>query len=136
MPYREGIAQKLGQGEDEADEPGVLVQSPELEGDAAGSNALFCWPRASRVSGAAGRRSRQLSVVCLHTRGIPFLLQQALLMPVFYHLLVRDGSSSETDPPLHCSPALMRRDRKSTRLNSSHQIISYPVFCLKKKQYN
>src|SRR5258708_13250941 len=24
-------------------------------------------------------------------------------------------------------------DRKSTRLNSSHQIISYPVFCLKKK---
>src|SRR5207244_12151195 len=26
------------------------------------------------------------------------------------------------------------RDRKSTRLNSSHQIISYAVFCLKKKQ--
>src|SRR5258708_21260391 len=26
-----------------------------------------------------------------------------------------------------------RRDRKSTRLNSSHQIISYAVFCLKKK---
>src|SRR5258708_10569175 len=29
------------------------------------------------------------------------------------------------------------RDRKSTRLNSSHQIISYAVFCLKKKNnYN
>src|SRR5258708_8526633 len=27
-------------------------------------------------------------------------------------------------------------DRKSTRLNSSHQIISYAVFCLKKKQSN
>src|SRR5947208_13649358 len=27
------------------------------------------------------------------------------------------------------------RDRKSTRLNSSHQIISYAVFCLKKKTY-
>src|SRR5258708_14492777 len=26
-----------------------------------------------------------------------------------------------------------KRDRKSTRLNSSHQIISYAVFCLKKK---
>src|SRR5207244_12249365 len=26
-----------------------------------------------------------------------------------------------------------RGDRKSTRLNSSHQIISYAVFCLKKK---
>src|SRR5258708_19941836 len=28
----------------------------------------------------------------------------------------------------------MRTDRKSTRLNSSHQIISYAVFCLKKKR--
>src|SRR5258708_11561252 len=27
-------------------------------------------------------------------------------------------------------------DRKSTRLNSSHQIISYAVFCLKKKKTN
>src|SRR5258708_16488921 len=27
-------------------------------------------------------------------------------------------------------------DRKSTRLNSSHQIISYAVFCLKKKKLN
>src|SRR5258708_28839983 len=30
--------------------------------------------------------------------------------------------------------ALVRGDRKSTRLNSSHQIISYAVFCLKKKK--
>src|SRR2546430_12062875 len=28
------------------------------------------------------------------------------------------------------------RDRKSTRLNSSHSQISYAVFCLKKKTYN
>src|SRR5258708_14989600 len=28
---------------------------------------------------------------------------------------------------------LIDQDRKSTRLNSSHQIISYAVFCLKKK---
>src|SRR5256885_9797118 len=27
------------------------------------------------------------------------------------------------------------RDRKSTRLNSSHLVISYAVFCLKKKSY-
>src|SRR5258708_26714390 len=50
-----------------------------------------------------------------------------------------------------CMPALLTRmsmapisaamrcasgaiDRKSTRLNSSHQIISYAVFCLKKKK--
>src|SRR5947208_4316714 len=30
--------------------------------------------------------------------------------------------------------AIRIRDRKSTRLNSSHQIISYAVFCLKKKK--
>src|SRR5438552_5465659 len=30
--------------------------------------------------------------------------------------------------------SLRAGDRKSTRLNSSHQIISYAVFCLKKKK--
>src|SRR5438552_6520380 len=30
--------------------------------------------------------------------------------------------------------AVQGLDRKSTRLNSSHQIISYAVFCLKKKK--
>src|SRR2546422_6390833 len=30
----------------------------------------------------------------------------------------------------------LRRDRKSTRLNSSHGYISYAVFCLKKKKKN
>src|SRR2546428_9479486 len=31
--------------------------------------------------------------------------------------------------------AAAREDRKSTRLNSSHDQISYAVFCLKKKNY-
>src|SRR5258707_13872070 len=31
-------------------------------------------------------------------------------------------------------PEFMLRDRKSTRLNSSHANISYAVFCLKKKK--
>src|SRR5256885_10044299 len=30
----------------------------------------------------------------------------------------------------------IRQDRKSTRLNSSHLVISYAVFCLKKKKKN
>src|SRR2546426_4726429 len=30
--------------------------------------------------------------------------------------------------------AYLNRDRKSTRLNSSHLVISYAVFCLKKKK--
>src|SRR5438874_6449718 len=34
----------------------------------------------------------------------------------------------------HMGPASSSRDRKSTRLNSSHVEISYAVFCLKKKK--
>src|SRR3712207_8884227 len=47
-------------------------------------------------------------------------LQQAVARPVVAH-----GGLSP--------PALHHRDRKSTRLNSSHANISYAVFCLKKK---
>src|SRR5215204_7309936 len=36
--------------------------------------------------------------------------------------------------PARPSPRVSRRDRKSTRLNSSHTVISYAVFCLKKKK--
>src|SRR5438132_2719282 len=32
-------------------------------------------------------------------------------------------------------PERGQSDRKSTRLNSSHTVISYAVFCLKKKKY-
>src|SRR5206468_10550715 len=36
-------------------------------------------------------------------------------------------------PGLRAAPARRALDRKSTRLNSSHDQISYAVFCLKKK---
>src|SRR2546429_6547202 len=35
---------------------------------------------------------------------------------------------------VHCIELQIERDRKSTRLNSSHGYISYAVFCLKKKK--
>src|SRR5438105_9099904 len=34
----------------------------------------------------------------------------------------------------HSGMEFLRQDRKSTRLNSSHEWISYAVFCLKKKK--
>src|SRR5256885_11530333 len=37
---------------------------------------------------------------------------------------------------LHWSGHAHKTDRKSTRLNSSHLVISYAVFCLKKKKGN
>src|SRR5438552_14980425 len=49
------------------------------------------------------------------------------------HLLRRRAQGP--DPRLgRALPRPSPRDRKSTRLNSSHQIISYAVFCLKKKK--
>src|SRR2546429_2389092 len=55
-----------------------------------------------------------------------------------YTTLFRSLSASEreTPPPLSTTgggAAWLARDRKSTRLNSSHGYISYAVFCLKKK---
>src|SRR5947209_13795005 len=47
-----------------------------------------------------------------------------------------DGPCSRTTRRLAESPGNWAiRDRKSTRLNSSHANISYAVFCLKKKQH-
>src|SRR5256712_3889797 len=43
----------------------------------------------------------------------------------------RFSSIARRSPPLRSAPA---PDRKSTRLNSSHDQISYAVFCLKKKK--
>src|SRR5437879_13913708 len=43
------------------------------------------------------------------------------------------GATREEEADGHAD-ALLVRDRKSTRLNSSHRCISYAVFCLKKKK--
>src|SRR5699024_12749283 len=42
--------------------------------------------------------------------------------------------NSAAIPALLDTPLTQQRDRKSTRLNSSHVSISYAVFCLKKKK--
>src|SRR2546426_8425575 len=44
----------------------------------------------------------------------------------------RSGGDRARECPPGGAPLL--RDRKSTRLNSSHLVISYAVFCLKKKK--
>src|SRR5258708_10671078 len=74
-------------------------------------------------------------------RGVQFWMRHGF---AFQHLR---GALSQAakDAELHAAPkrrspqSLDRQfdregDRKSTRLNSSHQIISYAVFCLKKKK--
>src|SRR5256885_4510462 len=58
-----------------------------------------------------------------------------------YTTLFRSSAptSSTNNPPKPNSapnPNPTNKDRKSTRLNSSHLVISYAVFCLKKKKSN
>src|SRR5256885_8080142 len=48
-------------------------------------------------------------------------------------LLGRFALLCHADLELRSYQAGLRKDRKSTRLNSSHLVISYAVFCLKKK---
>src|SRR5258708_18751122 len=53
--------------------------------------------------------------------------------PAVHDLSLRHGSHVERNRRPR-SVRVWKSDRKSTRLNSSHQIISYAVFCLKKKK--
>src|SRR5258708_15933054 len=46
----------------------------------------------------------------------------------------RNGASKVSQLIRLMGLTAFEKDRKSTRLNSSHQIISYAVFCLKKKK--
>src|SRR5256885_13267519 len=59
-------------------------------------------------------------------RGIRATTRRSPTKPRCWTRCVRSPS-----PPANTS---CRRDRKSTRLNSSHLVISYAVFCLKKKK--
>src|SRR5947207_12434578 len=47
---------------------------------------------------------------------------------------VADVEDADAPQPLRAHRVVHALDRKSTRLNSSHTVISYAVFCLKKKK--
>src|SRR5438552_13553359 len=61
---------------------------------------------------------------------VPTLAAAAAVAAVVHAI---DGRAQWRKPLRQVSVAAAMLDRKSTRLNSSHQIISYAVFCLKKK---
>src|SRR5258708_32039866 len=50
--------------------------------------------------------------------------------------VVNMGRAKTVAEAIDAIKAFATVDRKSTRLNSSHQIISYAVFCLKKKNFS
>src|SRR2546422_2752969 len=73
------------------------------------------------LAGKAGRIDRRTLEILVPV--IPLAHQAPL------HILL-----PERRPAIDTEPVEPERDRKSTRLNSSHGYISYAVFCLKKKK--
>src|SRR5258708_30478465 len=69
----------------------------------------------------------------------PFNIRQKSSLPVYsteetFRVIRRAFAYVFDDAPTQSTVKnVVKGDRKSTRLNSSHQIISYAVFCLKKK---
>src|SRR2546427_10924730 len=59
-------------------------------------------------------------------------LLRGLVLPLCRH---RPASSPRLSDSQATPSTTHDRDRKSTRLNSSHSQISYAVFCLKKKKH-
>src|SRR5258708_24970346 len=76
-------------------------------------------------------------------KNVSRIVMLALLLMLGVGIVVSQPQTPSTSMPSAKSAATSlldinsatkdQRDRKSTRLNSSHQIISYAVFCLKKK---
>src|SRR5256885_8554326 len=78
-------------------------------------------------------------LIVIHTRCLKPLLTIVLRASVAeVSLLTHIGSAVMicfTVVALASKPSPTTLDRKSTRLNSSHLVISYAVFCLKKKKH-
>src|SRR3712207_8387557 len=77
-----------------------------------------------------GRHHRQRVAALQHELDDLLLTRPELLVPE----LVTCDLQGLRRYALACHVKHRKRDRKSTRLNSSHANISYAVFCLKKKK--
>src|SRR5438552_9009747 len=105
---------------------------------------------AAGVSAERFEREIQLAAKLQHPHIVPLLTAGANGDLLYYIMPRVEGQSlrarlvQEHELPIGEAVRILRdvcdalayahaQDRKSTRLNSSHQIISYAVFCLKKK---
>src|SRR5256885_5674161 len=86
-------------------------------------STLFPYTTLFRSHSCLGDRRRNSSVPLVRDAGDPS--PAGLAVGAYRHALRGD--------PRRAGVADAARDRKSTRLNSSHLVISYAVFCLKKK---
>src|SRR2546426_1532628 len=90
-------------------------------------STLFPYTTLFRSSG--GRAAENLDRACT----VSFLLQDDEIVSAI-SVQVRGQDRGGRRRRGDARAGLRREDRKSTRLNSSHLVISYAVFCLKKKK--
>src|SRR3712207_8567698 len=91
-------------------------------------STLFPYTTLFRSDREPDRARRHLRVARSAARPLPAEDPHRLSRPR------RREEAGEAGDGQHGGRAAQRRDRKSTRLNSSHANISYAVFCLKKKK--
>src|SRR2546427_8678426 len=85
-----------------------------------------------REVSAGGPTVDQDAITVRHGLGCEFC--DGSFLAVVFPLPLRVAHALVTRPTLRIHLVAGNRDRKSTRLNSSHSQISYAVFCLKKKK--
>src|SRR2546426_8370470 len=78
-------------------------------------------------------RSTSLSGAYAASNSDQFVVDNYLLNASLVRVRTFEGAGSSSGF-LFQDQFAVRTDRKSTRLNSSHLVISYAVFCLKKKK--
>src|SRR5207244_11535532 len=95
-------------------------------------STLFPYTTLFRSAAKAHRLAAQPNIIVIESDDQPTIAFNHQAMPKTFRRVVDHGtvfSQMVATPPL-CCPSRAALDRKSTRLNSSHQIISYAVFCL------
>src|SRR5256885_6453264 len=91
------------------------------------------WMTAAALTKSFGKRlevtlveSEEIGIIGVGESTVPHLREFNRLLEIDEADFVRGTRGTK-------SASSISRDRKSTRLNSSHLVISYAVFCLKKK---
>src|SRR5260221_10435531 len=93
--------------------------------------------RSAAAEGGVGARTEAIlileAIACMTTdRGFAPVALRGGIASLVGAILCFTASAAWTEEPLKLADSQL--DRKSTRLNSSHTVISYAVFCLKKKK--
>src|SRR3989454_123701 len=99
--------------------------------DALQASYLKILDQSARFDGRASFRTRLFGVV---RRTAAEQRRRAALRRLLPLAVLDAAPDGRPDPAAALARAEGTRDRKSTRLNSSHLVISYAVFCLKKKK--